>query len=101
MAYGRLAAVDLSAATNNLVYTASAETFATLNVCSRSGTCTVRVAIADNGTPAAEDWIEYDVALTAGGVPLVREGLYLQSTDRIYVYTDSANAAAVVWGKTA
>lgn len=99
MAHGRLAAVDLSAATNNLVYTATAETFCTLNVCSRSGTCTVRVAIADNGVPAAEDWIEYDVPLVAGGIPLVREGLYLQSTDRIYVYTDAANAAAVVWGK--
>lgn len=98
---GRLGAADMAATTNTLLYTcpASTKAFVSVNVCALSGSPTVRIAIADNGTPAAEDWIEYDYQISAGGIPLVREGIILKATDRIYVWSSAINVTAVVYGQ--
>lgn len=101
MANGRLGAFDLAASTNTLLYTCPAGkiAFVCVNMCARSGSPTVRLAIADNGTPADEDWIEYNLQLQAGGIPLVREGIILQATDRLYGYASTTGVSAVVYGK--
>ena len=100
---GRLGAADLAAATNTLVYECPAgmEAFVTLNACARSGTPTLRVALADNGAPANEDWIEYDLQLQAGGIPLLREGIIMKATDRLYVWASATGVSAVAYGKEA
>jgi hypothetical protein len=100
---GRLGAQDLSASTNTLLYECPADTeaFVSVQLVARGGTPTVRIALADNGTPAAEDWIEYDVQLAQGGPPLLREGIYLKATDRIYVWASATGVSAVAYGKEA
>lgn len=98
---GRLGAFDLAATTETLLYTcpASTKAFVSVNMCARSGTPTVRLALADNGVPAAEDWLEYDFSLSAGSIPLVREGIILKATDRLYGYASATGVSVVVYGQ--
>src|SRR3990167_1212541 len=97
---GRLGAADLAATTETLLYTcpASTKAFVSVNLCARSGSPTVRIAIADNGAAADADWIEYDYAISAGSTPLVREGIILTATDRIYVWASATGVSAVIYG---
>lgn len=98
---GILGHIDCAATTNELLYTcpASTEAFVNVNICARSGTPTVRLAISDNGTPANEDWLEYDYPITAGGLPLLREGIYMKATDRLYVWSSATGVSANAYGK--
>ena len=62
MTSGRLAAIDISAGSNTLIYTASKSFTATVNICNRNKTdACIRLAFVD-GTEvtdlANEDWIE-------------------------------------------
>ncbi|WP_158874004.1 hypothetical protein [Antarcticirhabdus aurantiaca] len=60
--------------------------------------CKVRMAVGSGASPAATDWIEYDLPLGVGGT-VERTALVLKAGDKVFVRTDTANAiAARVWG---
>lgn len=100
MASGKLAGADLAAATNTTLYTVpSAKTASfSVNFCNRNATSvTVRLAIGSSATPAATDWVLYDVVI-AGNGSLERTGLVLDSTKLAVVYASAANVTATAYG---
>ncbi len=100
MATGRLGVADLSATTNTTVYTCPASTFtvASVSICNRnSTTVTVRLAVASSSTPAASEYLEYDVQLLANGV-LERTGLVLDAGKLLVAYSSAANVSVVAMG---
>ena len=100
MATGRLAAADVVAATNTTVYTCPASTYAVvaINICNRGASAAaLRIAIADADTPTVGEYIEYDVDVFSKNV-LERTGLVLAASQRIVVYSSSADISAVVVG---
>lgn len=102
MASGRLGAQDLAAATNTIVCTGTSGTVTVVNVnlCNRNSTSvTVNLAIEDGatGTPADEDYIEYDAIIPGGGV-LERTGIVLTAEHSIVAYSSAASVSAVAWG---
>lgn len=97
---GILGQEDLTAATDTTVYTVPVDTVTTLNisVCNRSASdATVRVAIAASGTPADEEYIEYDTVVTKGA-PLERTAIVLDAGKRVVVRSDIAGVSVSVWG---
>ena len=100
MATGRLGVADLAAATNTSVYTVPADRFSvvTVSLCNRSaGTRSVRVAVADAGTPLDAEYIEYDADILANGV-LERTGIVMDASKILVVRADSTDVSAVVYG---
>lgn len=100
MASGRLGIADLLATTDTTVYTVPASTLSvvTVSVCNRNSTAiTLRLAVAATGTPAAGEFIEYDVSIDANGV-LERTGLVLDASKRIVARSSAANVSVVVMG---
>lgn len=100
MASGRLGIADLAATTDTTVYTvpASTLTVATVSICNRNSTSvTLRLAIAATGTPAAGEFVEYDVSIDANSV-LERTGLVLDASKRIVARSSAANVSVVVMG---
>lgn len=100
MATGRLGAVDLTAATDTVLYTVPTSTFtvATVSVCNRSNAAiTVRLAISATGTPAATEYIEYETEILAKGV-LERTGIVLDAGKKIVVRSSAANVTALAMG---
>jgi hypothetical protein len=100
MATGRLGASNMSAGSNTSIYTCPADTYAvaSLNICNRGNQATsIRIAVADNATPALGEYIEYEVELLAKGV-LERTGRVLAAGQIIVAYTSVANISAVVMG---
>ena len=100
MASGRIGKANLSAATNTTVYTTPASTFtvATVSFCNRgSTTANIRLAVAAAGTPAASEYIEYDVSLGPNGV-LERTGIVAQATKVIVARSSATNVSCVVMG---
>lgn len=89
-----------AASTNTTVYTVPASTTATFNisVCNiGAAPANVRLAISATGTPAASEWIEYDVNVLANDV-LERTGLVAQAGRNVVVFTDTATVAVSVYG---
>lgn len=100
MATGRLGASDLAAASDTVVYTCPASTFAvvTLSLCNRGGSSTsVRVAVSTSSSPTAAEYIEYDSTLLANAV-LERTGIVLDAGKNLVVRSGSLNVSAVVMG---
>jgi hypothetical protein len=100
MALKRLAAFDLAATTETLAYTvpSSKEAFLAVNLVNRSTeNRTVRIALTVAATPTDADWIEYGLEL-ASGEALLREGLTLEATGRVYVWASGLDVAAVLYG---
>lgn len=97
----RLGGADLTATTDTSVYTCPPlkKAFVAFNMCCRSGSGTVRMALTSGGAPAATDWIEYAVPLSVGGPPLLREGLLLAAGEKLYAWASAANFTAVVYGR--
>lgn len=94
-----LAAVNLSDATETLIYTNAGATdkVVTVNVCARSAVNKIRLAVVNNATPSVQNYIEYDAEIPASGV-LERTGIVLGQNDRIYCKTDTSAVSVVVWG---
>ena len=100
MASGVLGSNDLGANTDTSVYTVPADTYSvvTVSICNRgSSTANIRIAVAASATPAAAEYIEYDVALGPNGV-LERTGIVAQATKEIVVRSSQASVSAVVMG---
>lgn len=100
MATGILGTADLAATTNTTLYTVPADTFtvANITICNRSSaSVTVRVALAEGGTPDDADYIEFDTEIPAKGV-LERTGLVLDATKNIVVYSSAIDVNAVAYG---
>ena len=100
MASGRLGANDVAAATYTTVYTCPADTFAvvSINFLNRgNASCFVRLAVADEATPTAGEFLEYDTELTAKSV-LERTGLVLSAGQLLVVYSNAVNISAVTFG---
>ena len=103
MATGRLGAQDLAATTYTTLYTVPADTFtvATISICNRgSAAANIRVAITNTAGPSApanEEFIEYDVQLSAKGT-LERTGIVLEAARTISVYSSAVNVSAIAYG---
>lgn len=100
MATGRLAASDISAATNTTIYTTPADTYtvASLSLCNRGAvTTTISVAIADADTPTNGEYIEFQTDLLPKNI-LERTGIVLAADQRIVVLSTEASISAVVVG---
>ena len=100
MATGKLGSSNLSAASNTTVYTVPASTFSvvTLSICNRNNQAiSVRVAVAASGTPATDEWIEWDAEIYGRGV-LERTGIVMDASRQLVVYSSAANVSAVAWG---
>lgn len=96
----RLAALDVPANADQLLYTAPAgkRSIASLNLTNRTaGSVLVRVALTKGAAPADADWIEYETTVP-GRTPLVRTGLALAAGDRLYVRASAAGCNAVLYG---
>lgn len=94
---------DLAATTNTTLVTVTDSTTSvgTINLTNRNAASVyVRVAIAATGTPAAGEYIEYDLELTPKGTPGAtynQTGLIAQAGKYIVVYSDTANVSAAYW----
>jgi hypothetical protein len=100
MASGLLGSASLSAATNTTLYTVpSAKTAAlSVNFCNRNETSvTVRLAVGTSATPAAADWMLYDVVI-AGDGSLERSGIVLDASKLVVVYSSAANVSVQAYG---
>lgn len=101
MASGRLAAVDVTAATTNTtIYTVPAGKLASFNINLLNRTATtavVRIALSSSATPTSGEYIEFDSVIPANGI-LERTGLALDAAKFVVVYSSVASLSAVVWG---
>lgn len=100
MASGILGSSDLSANTDTTVYTVPADTYSvvTVSICNRSSsTAAVRLAVATNATPGANEYLEYETSIGPNGV-LERTGIVADATKQIVVRSTIANVSAVVMG---
>ena len=100
MASGILGSSDLSANTDTTVYTVPADTYSvvTVSICNRSSsTAAVRLAVATNATPGANEYLEYETSIGPNGV-LERTGIVADATKQIVVRSTIANISAVVMG---
>lgn len=106
MSSGRLAAIDISAATNTTLYMPPSNIAGSLsvvvNVCNRNTTAIkYRIALLDGaiGTLSEEDYIEYDVEVKGNG--LVRSGgIMMALGDVLVVYSDNSNVSFQAWGES-
>ena len=100
MPSGKLGSAALSADTNTLLYTVPVGKIATVNIRTANRAATVakiRVAIGTGGSPASEDYIEYEQELPANGV-IEDTGLVCSAGEKIWAYSNTANVSVRVHG---
>ena len=100
MASGRLGNAAVPAASNTTVYTVPVGTYAvaSVSITNRNGSpATIRLATSTTGTPADEEFIEYDTTIIANGV-FERTGLVMEAGLNLVVYSDVANVGCTVFG---
>lgn len=100
MATGRIAGVNMSAATYTNLYQCPANTFAvvTINVCNRgASTSNIRLTVGDTFPPTATDYIEYDTSLSANGV-LERTGIVLSAGQYISGRSSATDVTISIYG---
>jgi len=102
MATGKLAGVDISAATVTNIYQVPDDpavfAVATVSICNRgSVACTIQLAIGDTCPPTVTAYIEYETTLTANGV-LERTGIVLAPGQYITGRSSAANVTFAVYG---
>lgn len=97
MALGK---ADLAAATLTKIYTVTAGKTASINinVCNRNtAPAKIRIAVSAADVPVASEWLEYDYLLS-GNQTIERTCVIAQSTERVVVYSDTANVTAMAIG---
>jgi hypothetical protein len=73
-------------------------TVATVSICNRGTSAVlVRLALASAASPAASEYIEYDITIPPKGV-VERTGLVLNAAKLIVVYSSAALVSAVAYG---
>jgi hypothetical protein len=100
MATGRLGHADLAAGANTALYTVPANNFSivSVNLVNRGySAVAIRIAVCSTATPAASEWIEYDVELLSKGV-LERTGIALAAGQILVVYSSAVSVNAVCFG---
>lgn len=100
MPTGKLASIDITAATYTEIYQCPPNTFAvvTVSVCNRGNTASlIRMTVSDNFPPSLPDYLEFDTSLAAKGV-LERTGIVLSAGQRISARSSSADVSIVVYG---
>ena len=100
MASGILGQSAPSATTNTTVYTVPSATVATFNisVCNTSSSSiTVRIAVANSGTPSTAEYLEYNAVIPPNGV-LERGGIVANAAENVVVYASAAGLAVSVYG---
>lgn len=100
MATGRLGVTDLSAGTNATAYTVPAGNYTICNVSftnRNASSVNIRLAMASTGSPAGQEWIEYDTVVVGSGV-FERTGLVMQAGLNIVAYSSAANVGVTVYG---
>lgn len=101
MSVGRLAAVNVSAGVNTLIYTVPAKSInlsATVNICNKNKyDVDVRLAIVDGGVGDLTDADDIeDVTIRAKG-GIERAGIDLKPGQSIVGYSDKGNVTFQVW----
>ena len=102
MSLGRLAAIDITAGTNTLIYTVpekSVNFLCTLNICNRNDSdVAIHFAIVDGVLTdlVDEDWTEYNVTIRAGG-GIERSEIKMIPGQSIIGYSDIGNVNFQVW----
>ena len=101
MTSGRLAAVNISAGTNTLIYTVpGSKAFSvTVNICNRNTTdAVIRLALVDGvlADLADEDYIEYNVVIKPGGL-IVRDGIEMMNGQSLVGYSNKGNVSFTIW----
>ena len=100
MASGILGQSAPLATTNTTVYTVPSATVATFNisVCNTSSSSiTVRIAVANSGTPLTAEYLEYNAVIPPNGV-LERGGIVANAAENVVVYASAAGLAVSVYG---
>jgi hypothetical protein len=104
--YKRLGAISPTATTNTALYVVpssivTSSLVSSINVCNRNNASVVfRMAHIDGavGALAVEDYIYYDVTLTAYDTFEITRGITMAPNDTIMVYCDTANVSFIAWG---
>lgn len=102
MSLGRLAAIDVNAEENTLIYTVperAGDFVATVNVCNKNDDdALIRLAIVEGvlADLTDSDYIEYDLTIRANGV-LVRNEIQLLAGQSIIGYANKTNVNFAVW----
>jgi len=98
MASGLLGKADLTAATDTLLFTATALQTVNIRFANRNASAVkVRVAIGTGASPAVADYVDYDVAILANGI-LEDMGLVISSGEKIWARSDTANVSVRAHG---
>ena len=99
MASGLLGKADLAATTDTLLFTAGVTPQAfNVRFANRNATAVkVRVAIGSGASPAATDYVDYDVTIPANGI-LEDTGLVASSGEKVWARSDTANVSVRAHG---
>ncbi len=101
MPSGILGTSNPSASTLTTLYTVPANRLATLTLTAVNRASTpayIRVALATSSTPAASEYIEYDVVLGGLGATLERTGILLNAAKLLVIYASTADVAFNAYG---
>lgn len=102
MASGRIAAVDMPAGVNTVLYEMPTGRILVLNVgiSNRNDEdVKIRLALVDGGINdlADSDYLEYNTVVRANGM-LERSGIALAGEQSLIGYSDTGNVSFTVWG---
>lgn len=94
---GNVSGFDLAATTDTLIYTCPVGKRASVTVSfvnRGADTPKVRLARGTGASPATTDYLEYDAAVAAG-TPLIRSGIPLSASDKLWARCDTATVVTV------
>lgn len=95
---GKFGSASLAATTNTTVATFTTDATISINITNRTTTAIkIRLAIGTNATPAAADWINYDVEIPANGI-LERTGQAVSSGEMVVAYAAATGISVRVHG---
>ena len=102
MASGRIAAVDMEAGVNTVLYEMPTGRILVLNVgiSNRNDEdVKIRLALVNGGLSdlADSDYLEFDTIIRATGV-LERTGIALAGEQSLIGYSDTGNVSFIIWG---
>lgn len=98
MATGKLGSANLAAGVDTLLFTTAVAQVFNVRFANRNTTAVkVRVAIGTGASPAAADYVDYDVTIQANCI-LEDTGLVASSEEKVWVRSDTANVSVRAHG---